>query len=65
MQDIVNKICGSLPDGFEMTLCMENGAAWVVLLDPDGEIVELPDAADTTIIKQLNEALCVANGFGA
>ena len=65
MIDIVNKICGAIPEGFEMTLCMGNGAAWVILHDPAGELVELPDSADTTIIQQLNAALCVANGFVA
>lgn len=63
MQDIVNKICGALPEGFEISLCMENGAAWVTLCNPVGELVDLPDAADTTIVQQLNAALCVTNGF--
>jgi hypothetical protein len=61
--DITERVCKNLPDGFEIQLCMENGSAWVALNDQDGRYRPLPDAADKTLIEQLNDALCVAKGF--
>jgi hypothetical protein len=46
-----------------LSLCMENGAAWVELgVDRIGN-VKLPDSADKTLINQINDALCVAIGW--
>lgn len=63
MQNIIEKVCKHIPDGFEIQLCMERGAAYVTLSDGDGRYRELPDSADKTIIEQLNDALCTAKGF--
>ena len=63
MENIINKICKHLKCGFEIKLCMEDGAAWVELYNINDEQVNLPDSTDKTIIEQLNDALCVANGF--
>lgn len=66
MEDVINKICGHLPEGLEIQLCMENGAAFVTLLDRgNGSHIKLPDSTDKTIVEQLNDAMCVANGFEA
>ncbi len=62
MIETINKICGHLPEGYIISLNLENGSAWVELLDSNGNYV-LPDTTDKTIIEQLNDALCVANGF--
>lgn len=65
LQDIANKISEHTPDGFVISLHIENGAAWVELAkDNKSDAVKLPDAADKTLFEQLNDALCVANGFG-
>ena len=40
---------------------MENGAAWVSLVNANDDDITLPDSTDMTIIEQLNDALCVAN----
>jgi len=61
----VEKICKHLPEGLEIQLCLESGAAWVTLIDEDGRYRPLPDQTDKTITEQLNDALCTANGFCA
>lgn len=65
MEDIINKICEHLPINYTICLYMENGSAYVKLFDPLTKEIELPDTADKTLIDQLNDALCVANGFKA
>lgn len=61
---VANAICRDIPDGYELRLCMERGAAWVTLHNEDGDVIELPDAADKTLAEQLAEALQVArNGW--
>jgi len=62
MEEIINKICGRLPDGFMINLHMENGAAWVELITPSGMIDDI-DGGGETLVEQLNEALCIATGF--
>jgi len=61
MEDIINKICQQIPAGYVISLNMENGAAWVSLVNTNDDDIELPDSTDKTIIEQLNDALCVAN----
>ena len=61
---VANEICRDIPDGYELRLCMERGAAWVTLHDEEGDLISLPDAADKTLAEQLAEALIVArNGW--
>lgn len=60
---MANRVCQHLPDGWELRLCMERGAAWVTLHNPDGDCPELPDAADKSLEQQVNDALCVALGW--
>ncbi|MCL1485172.1 hypothetical protein MIH18_23525 (plasmid) [Marinobacter sp. M3C] len=63
LQDAANKVCQHLPKNMVLSLCMENGAAWVELgVDRIGS-VELPDSADKTLINQINDALCFAIGW--
>ena len=59
--ELINKICKQIPPGYEIKLHMENGAAWVTLVNANDDDITLPDSADMTIIEQLNDALCVAN----
>lgn len=44
-----------LPDGWEISVVVENGAGWVTLHDPEGELVEFEDS-DRTIAQQVTEA---------
>lgn len=62
LYETVNKICGALPEGWVINLCMENGSAWVECFNPDGSIQQLPET-DQGLEEQLNDALCVANGW--
>jgi hypothetical protein len=60
---MANRVCQHLPDGWELRLCMDHGAAWVELSDMNGDEWVLPDAADKTLEQQVNDALCVARGW--
>lgn len=60
---LANQVCRHLPEGWQLDLCMERGAAWVQLSNPDGDGVSLPDAADKSLEQQVNDALCVAQGW--
>ena len=62
LQEIAEKVCKNVPHDFIISLCMENGCARVEL-DKLGRHIPLPDSADKTLVEQLNDALCVANGF--
>lgn len=62
MIETVNKICAQLPERWVISLCMENGAAWVEMTYKERSC-KLPDPTDKTIIEQLNDALCVATGW--
>ena len=63
LQDAANKICKHLPEGFEIRLCMENGAAWVEMRDDHVDVSGLVDTDDICLATQLNNALCVARGW--
>jgi hypothetical protein len=64
VQDIVNTVCFHLAERCVISLCMENGSAYVELTR-NGRSVPLPDSTDKTLEQQINDALCVANGFDA
>ena len=64
MEQIINKTCSQLPLGWTITLEMEKDSAWVDLIGPLGECPDLPDSSGKTIVEQLNEALCIAIGWG-
>lgn len=63
LQAIANRICQHCPPGFVVSLCMEDAAAWVQLGEDRKGLVGLPDNPDGTLLDQLNDALCTANGF--
>jgi hypothetical protein len=63
LQSIANKVCAHTPEGWVIRLGIEHGAAWVEAENQDGNPVELPDSADKALTEQLNDALCVANGW--
>jgi len=62
LKEIAEKICLHVPHDYIISLCMESGAAWVEM-EKLGKHIPLPDSADKTLVEQLNDALCVANGF--
>ena len=64
VQEIANTVAQFLPDGYEIRLCLERGAAHVELWAGCGDIdVLLPDATDKSLYQQINDALCVACGW--
>jgi len=58
----INTVCAHTPHDFVLHVCVENGAAWVEVW-MDGEYVKLPDSADKAISEQLNDVICIINGF--
>jgi hypothetical protein len=60
---IATRCCERLPDGYVIQASFENGAFWIVLLGPNGAPLDLPDSADKAPCEQLNDALCIANGW--
>ncbi len=63
LQAITNKISLHTPKGYVISLCIEDGAAWVELGKDFAGNIQLPDSADKNLLEQLNDALCVANGW--
>ena len=63
-QSVANRICEHMPEGWVLSVLFEEGAAWVELRqDRQPENSELPDPADKTMLEQVSDALCVANGW--
>lgn len=62
LQELVNKISQHMPVGYELSLHIEHGSAWVEL-HTDHTSIDLPDSADKTLVEQLNDALRIANGW--
>jgi len=60
LDDMANTVCRDIPDGYEVQLCMENGAGYVTLTTKDGQYASLPDSADKGLEEQINDALEVA-----
>jgi hypothetical protein len=58
MESAIDCVCRDLPEGWLVSLRMEQGAAWVVLNDPQGRDIETDDANSLPI--QLLDALNVA-----
>ena len=50
---VANEICRDIPDGYELRLCMERGAAWVTLHNEEGDLIGLPDTGDKTMAEQM------------
>ncbi len=60
VQAAANKVCGELPEGWVINLCMENGAAWVEAIKPSGYTIDI-DRGDLSLVEQIDEALRLAN----
>lgn len=62
MGEVINKAAQHLPDGFLVSIEVEKGGYGVCLTHPTG-IRESVDGGDGGIIGDVNEAICIANGF--
>ena len=56
---LANAVARDIPEGWELRLCIERGAAWVTL-HRNGERIELPDCADKSLEEEVNDAMAVA-----
>lgn len=56
----LNMAAGELPPGWIVELCVERGAGWVELYDPDGDRHELEDMPDATLAEQVDAAVLEA-----
>ncbi len=63
--DVANVVARFIPVGYTLSLHIERGAAWVELMDDEGDQVSLPDAADKSLYQQINDGLCHACGWPA
>lgn len=59
VQAVANMVCGELPEGWVINLCMENGAAWVEAIKPTGYTIDI-DRADLSLVEQIGEAMRLA-----
>ncbi|KUZ78260.1 hypothetical protein [Burkholderia ubonensis] len=57
--DPIQRACAELPEGWEMQVCMENGAGWIDLYDPAGEKFE-PDIDADKFDWKIHEAIDIA-----
>lgn len=60
LQDAANAVCGHVPHGYLVLLCMENGSAFVIVNDPHDFDVALPDSSDKSLAEQINDAVRAA-----
>lgn len=60
LQVVANKGCGELPQGWVINMCMENGAAWVEVINPSGYTIDI-DRAGLSLTEQVSEALSLAD----
>lgn len=64
-RDVANTVCQHLPQGYELRLCLEEGAATVELYHPSGARLPLPDPADQSLEDIINKAIDLANDEAA
>jgi len=56
LQELANRVCRDLPDGMEIQLCMENGAAYIDLISPHIE-VDFEECPDSSLSARIEDAL--------
>lgn len=59
--EAINKAAECLPEGYQLKICIEQGAAWIELLRPDGETTSFIDCDG--LIDEINTAIKFANGI--
>jgi len=58
---VINKAAQHLPEGYRINIMVENGGYCVQLQSPNGDVEEM-DGGDG-FISDINEGICIANGF--
>ena len=57
---LCNTVARDLPEGYELRVCLERGAGWVTLHNPDGDVLELDDLSDASLEEQVGAAIDAA-----
>lgn len=60
MRDIENeldRLAEKLPDGYEVQICVENGAAWLQVITPSGDTVPIDGDCETCWAMLIRDAL--------
>lgn len=55
--DAIQMAAGQLPEGWIVELCIERGAGWVELYDPDGARHELKEMPDASLAEEVDAAV--------
>lgn len=55
--DSIQMAAGQLPEGWIVELCIERGAGWVELYDPDGDRHELKEMPDASLAEEIDAAV--------
>jgi hypothetical protein len=58
--DSIQNAAGQLPEGWIIDLCVERGAGWVELYDPDGDRHELGEMPDASLAEEVDAAVAEA-----
>lgn len=57
----IERAARDLPDGWEVHVCVERGAGWAILYNPNGDVVELEDQdSDNRLVAEVNAAIDAA-----
>lgn len=53
----LDRLAEKLPDGYEVQICVENGAAWLQVITPKGETVPIDGDCETCWAMLMADAL--------
>ena len=63
LYEAAERVCKELPEGYEVTIRMENGAGWVELETPTGTLsIDCPDTLEEGVLEALERALAEDKG---
>ena len=58
LYEAVQKVCEELPEGYEITIRMENGAGWIELETPNGTVdIDSTETLEEGVLVALQYAL--------
>lgn len=57
IEDELDRLAEKLPDGYEVQICVENGAAWLQVVEPSGETVPIDGDCETCWGMLMGDAL--------
>lgn len=63
IDEAMQKAAGVLPDGWQIYIGVEHGAAWIELHNPEGDGVNFDSSPDKTLAEQIDDAILEANSW--